>query len=112
MQNKKQIVSTSLHNFAAMEFMLDSSSNSAAATSGSSSGAVPLAKKSPSDFLKQVIGKPVMVKLSSGVCYKGVLACLDGFMNIAMEQTEEYVDGQLKNKYGDCFIRGNNGELL
>lgn len=29
-------------------------------------------------------------------------------MNIAMEQTEEYVDGQLKAKYGDCFIRGNN----
>lgn len=41
----------------------------------------------------------------------GVLACLDGYMNIAMEQTEEYVNGQLKNKYGDCFIRGNNGEL-
>jgi hypothetical protein len=30
-------------------------------------------------------------------------------MNIAMEQTEEYVDDQLKAKYGDCFIRGNNG---
>ena len=39
----------------------------------------------------------------------GVLACLDGYMNIAMEQTEEYVDGQLKAKYGDTFIRGNNG---
>jgi U6 snRNA-associated Sm-like protein LSm6 len=42
----------------------------------------------------------------------GVLACLDGYMNIAMEQTEEYVNGQLKNKYGDCFIRGNNGESI
>ena len=31
-------------------------------------------------------------------------------MNIAMEQTEEYVDGQLKAKYGDCFLRGNNGK--
>lgn len=31
-------------------------------------------------------------------------------MNIALEQTEEYVNGQLKNKYGDAFIRGNNGE--
>lgn len=30
-------------------------------------------------------------------------------MNIAMEQTEEYVNGQLKAKYGDTFIRGNNG---
>lgn len=43
-------------------------------------------------------------------CSAGILACLDGYMNIAMEQTEEYVNGQLKNKYGDCFIRGNNGE--
>ena len=67
-------------------------------------------KKSPSDFLKQVLGKPVIVQLNSGVTYRGILACLDGFMNIAMEQTEEYVDGQLKNRYGDCFIRGNNGK--
>jgi hypothetical protein len=28
-----------------------------------------------------------------------------------MEKTEEYVNGQLKNKYGDTFIRGNNGML-
>lgn len=33
-------------------------------------------------------------------------------MNIALEQTEEYVNGQLKNKYGDAFIRGNNGKCL
>jgi hypothetical protein len=36
--------------------------------------------------------------------------CLDGYMNVAMEQTEEFVDGQLRNKFGDAFIRGNNGE--
>ena len=33
-------------------------------------------------------------------------------MNIALEQTEEYVNGQLKNKYGDAFIRGNNGNIM
>ncbi len=42
----------------------------------------------------------------------GILACLDGYMNIAMEQTEEYQNGQLKAKYGDAFIRGNNGNAL
>lgn len=57
----------------------------------------------------------------------GILACLDGYMNIALEQTEEYIGGQvsllshyasicvttqLKNKYGDAFIRGNNGKRL
>lgn len=30
-------------------------------------------------------------------------------MNVALEQTEEYVGGTLRNKYGDAFIRGNNG---
>ena len=50
-------------------------------------------KKNPSDFLRTVIGKPVIVKLNSGVIFRGVLACLDGFMNIALEQSEEYVDG-------------------
>lgn len=48
------------------------------------------------------------MKLNSGVDYRGVLASLDGFMNIVMEQTEEYLDGQLQNMYGECFIRGNN----
>lgn len=103
--------------------------------------AVATNKRSPSDFLKSVLGRPVRVKLNSGTEYRGaschnqtllhpskrsvvrvfhyayplqllllgILACLDGYMNIAMEQTEEYVDGQLKAKYGDCFIRGNNG---
>lgn len=31
-------------------------------------------------------------------------------MNIALEQTEEYVNGVLTNSYGDAFVRGNNGE--
>jgi U6 snRNA-associated Sm-like protein LSm6 len=100
--------------------------------------ATPQVKKSPSDFLKQVLGRPVIVKLNSGVTYQGeyrqqqifapppngtsprtdrrgvarmctgILVALDGYMNIAMEQTEEYVHGQLKGKYGDAFIRGNN----
>ena len=42
--------------------------------------------------------------------FSGVLASLDGYMNIALEQTEEYVNGQLKNKFEDAFIRGNNGK--
>merc|ERR1712110_316708 len=65
-------------------------------------------KYSPSDFVKGIIGRPVVVKLNSGVDYRGILARLDGYMNIVLEQTEEYVNGDLKNKYGDAFIRGNN----
>ena len=33
-------------------------------------------------------------------------------MNIALEQTEEHVNGRVTNRYGDAFIRGNNGEYI
>lgn len=33
-------------------------------------------------------------------------------MNIALEQTQEYVGGRVTNSYGDAFIRGNNGVSL
>jgi len=33
-------------------------------------------------------------------------------MNIALEKTEEYVNGQLRRSYGDAFVRGNNGMLM
>lgn len=72
------------------------------------STAPPSRKEALTSFIQQIHGRPVVVKLNSGVDYRGVLACLDGYMNIALEQTEEYVNGQLKNKYGDAFIRGNN----
>ncbi|KAA0150949.1 hypothetical protein FNF27_05877 [Cafeteria roenbergensis] len=66
------------------------------------------AKRTPSDFLKDVIGRRVVVQLRTGTTFRGVLASLDGFMNIAMEQTEEWKDGHLSSKLGDAFIRGNN----
>lgn len=50
-----------------------------------------------------------LIKTPQRVNHHNQLACLDGYMNVAMEQTEEYQDGQLKAKYGDAFIRGNNG---
>lgn len=62
----------------------------------------------PSDFLKQITGRSVVVKLNNGSDYKGVLGCLDGYMNIVLEQTEEYINGEFKKRYGDAFIRGNN----
>ena len=46
---------------------------------------------------------------TDGRSHIGILSCLDGYMNIAMEQTEEHVNGAVVNRYGDAFIRGNNG---
>ena len=42
----------------------------------------------------------------------GELQSVDGYMNIALENTEEFVDGKLRRKYGDAFVRGNNGRWL
>ncbi|KAJ1739138.1 UBX domain protein Ubx2 [Coemansia sp. RSA 1086] len=67
-----------------------------------------ISKRTPTDFLNNILGQRVFVRLNSGIDYKGVLSCLDGYMNIALEQTEEYVEGELRNRYGDAFIRGNN----
>jgi len=39
-----------------------------------------------------------------------MLSSVDGYMNIALEKTEEYVDGLLRRSYGDTFVRGNNGD--
>lgn len=37
---------------------------------------------------------------------------VDGYMNISLEKTEEYVDGKLRRSYGEAFVRGNNGSPL
>lgn len=98
--------------------------------------------KDPSSFLSDIIGNSVIVKLNSGVVYKGEfllsveeggrlktfgslvrsswrpnfgaiigeLQSVDGYMNIALEKTVEYVNGTKRREYGDTFVRGNNGE--
>lgn len=38
----------------------------------------------------------------------GELQSVDGYMNIALEQTQEIVGGKVHRSYGDTFIRGNN----
>ena len=63
-------------------------------------------KYQPSDFLKAVLGRPVIVKLNSVVSYRGILACLDGYMNIAMEQTEEYVARRRRTTRRASLLRG------
>jgi hypothetical protein len=49
---------------------------------------------------------------ASGRLTPGVLQSVDGFMNIALENTIELMNSRETNKYGDVFIRGNNGKQL
>jgi U6 snRNA-associated Sm-like protein LSm6 len=63
-----------------------------------------------SSFLGEITSNNVIVKLNSGLEYHGKLQSVDGFMNIALEQTKELVDQKVTKVYGDVFIRGNNGK--
>lgn len=65
-------------------------------------------KITPGDFLKQAVGKEVRVRLNNGNDFVGNLTCLDGYLNIAMENTVEYSAGTRHESYGDAFLRGNN----
>eukprot|EP00921_Rhytidocystis_pertsovi_P021584 GHVQ01034432.1.p1 GENE.GHVQ01034432.1~~GHVQ01034432.1.p1 ORF type:complete len:124 (-),score=26.16 GHVQ01034432.1:126-497(-) len=85
-----------------------SSSSSAGKKSHQRGSKSTSSKRSPADFLAEVLGRPVVVRLNNGTDYKGTLACLDDRMNIAMEHTEEHIGSYLTNRYGDTFIRGNN----
>ncbi|GIQ90527.1 hypothetical protein KIPB_013352, partial [Kipferlia bialata] len=43
----------------------------------------------PNAFISQLVGSPVTVKLNSGTEYRGRLTCLDGFLNVVLEQVEQ-----------------------
>lgn len=66
--------------------------------------------ESVSTLLANIIGKPVHVKLYSGILYSGVLESIDGFMNVALSGTKEHYESSRNNllrKYNsDVFLRG------
>ncbi|KAA8580343.1 hypothetical protein FQN60_005878, partial [Etheostoma spectabile] len=62
----------------------------------------------PKPFLNGLTGKPVMVKLKWGMEYKGYLVSVDGYMNMQLANTEEYVDGALAGHLGEVLVRCNN----
>lgn len=87
--------------------------NSGAAGKGrSSSGA---------SFLGHIKGKRVNVKLNDGTVYAGALICIDGNLNVVLEnvtlfdsieeaqnlQASKEVNGD-NEKFSEVFIRGNN----
>ncbi|CAG9473471.1 U6 snRNA-associated Sm-like protein LSm6, putative [Plasmodium vivax] len=67
-----------------------------------------MSSNSPKDFVESLKGRVVIVRLNNGSDFKGILACLDERMNVALEQTEEFFEGELVESYYDAFIRGNN----
>jgi len=59
----------------------------------------------PKPFLNSLTGKPIVVKLKWGMEYKGYLVSVDGYMNLQLANTEEYIDGALTGNLGEVLIR-------
>merc|ERR1712025_149811 len=70
--------------------------------------AQPFMPLNPKPFLNGLTWKPVMVKLKWGMEYKGYLVSVDGYMNLQLANTEEYIDGALAGNLGEVLIRCNN----
>ncbi|XP_033028344.1 LOW QUALITY PROTEIN: small nuclear ribonucleoprotein F-like [Lacerta agilis] len=63
----------------------------------------------PKPFLNGLTGKPGMVKLKWGMeQYKGYLISVDGYKNMQLANTEEYIDGALSGHLDEVLIRCNN----
>mmetsp|Transcript_41967 Transcript_41967/g.42546 ORF Transcript_41967/g.42546 Transcript_41967/m.42546 type:complete len:100 (-) Transcript_41967:172-471(-) len=62
----------------------------------------------PKPFLAALTGRAVRVKLKWGMEYQGTLLSTDSYMNLQMEKTEEYIDGQFAGMLGEVLIRCNN----
>ena len=62
----------------------------------------------PKPFLNGLTGKAVMVKLKWGHEYKGFLVSSDGYMNLQLANTEEFIDGACTGNLGEVLVRCNN----
>lgn len=56
-------------------------------------------------FITSLLGKVVMVKLKWGHEYKGFLVSTDGYMNLQLAQTEEFIDGVSTGSLGEVLVR-------
>uniref|UniRef100_A0A914QE25 Sm protein F n=4 Tax=Panagrolaimus TaxID=55784 RepID=A0A914QE25_9BILA len=62
----------------------------------------------PKPFLNSLTGKPVVCKLKWGMEYRGILLAVDGYMNLQLANTEEFIEGTNQGCLGEVLIRCNN----
>jgi len=64
--------------------------------------------KRPLTVLQKNTKKDVIVRLKSGVEYKGKMENVDSYMNLIMTDAEEVNQGKTVGKFGRVIVRGNN----
>ncbi|XP_015910274.1 uncharacterized protein [Parasteatoda tepidariorum] len=62
----------------------------------------------PKPFLLSLVGKEISVKLKWGMEYHGVLTCADAYLNLQLQDAEEYIDGASHGCMKELLIRCNN----
>ena len=66
----------------------------------------------PLDALNNARGKRVIVETKNGKQYVGKLTAFDIHINLVLDETEEKIDGELKRKLGNMFLRGDTIILI
>ncbi|KAF2690996.1 small nuclear ribonucleoprotein F, partial [Lentithecium fluviatile CBS 122367] len=69
----------------------------------------PVAPFNPRPLLQSLVDKDIIVRLKWGETeYKGRLVSVDLYMNIQLNNTEEFIDGKSSGQLGQVLIRCNN----
>ena len=66
----------------------------------------------PLDALNAARNKRVVVELKNGRQYTGILKAFDIHINTVLAEAEERVDGEIKRKLGQLFIRGDTITII
>ena len=64
--------------------------------------------KKPLNTLQKSINRNVTVRLKNDIEYKGKMTNVDAYMNVILNDAEEFVNGSLSENFGKVVIRGNN----
>ena len=66
----------------------------------------------PLDALNDARGKRVILELKNGKQLIGTLKAFDIYINVVLNDAEEYSNGELLRKLGNVFIRGDTIILI
>lgn len=67
-----------------------------------------MSDKMPIKALELQLNEMVSVKLKDQRVFRGHLTRCDMYMNLTLADAEEVENDQIKSKYGQVLIRGNN----